>query len=98
RGGVVIDEYCRSSDPDIFAIGEVASWQGASFGLVAPGYDMARVCALHLAGSEGTVFEGKNPSTKLKLLGVDVGSIGDAHGRTPDSVACVFEDSLAGTY
>lgn len=99
RGGVVIDEYCRSSDTDIYAIGEVASWQGATFGLVAPGYDMARVCAAQLAGhADGPVFGGKNPSTKLKLLGVDVGSIGDAHGRSADSVSCVFEDSLNGTY
>lgn len=98
RGGIVIDAHCRSSDPAVYAIGEVASWQGATFGLVAPGYDMARVCAAHLLGRDNPVFQGSLPSTKLKLLGVDVGSIGDAHGRTPDSVSCVFEDTLAGTY
>ncbi|MGB3275472.1 MAG: nitrite reductase large subunit NirB [Castellaniella sp.] len=98
RGGVVIDEHCRSSDLDVYAIGEVASWQGNTFGLVAPGYEMARVCAAHLLGRDTPVFQGSLPGTKLKLLGVDVGSIGDAHGRAPDSVSCVFEDTLAGTY
>ncbi|MGX5659490.1 nitrite reductase large subunit NirB [Castellaniella ginsengisoli] len=98
RGGVVIDEHCRSSDPAVYVIGEVASWQDGTFGLVAPGYEMARVCAAHLLGRDTPVFQGSLPSTKLKLLGVDVGSIGDAHGRAPDSVSCVFEDTLAGTY
>src|SRR5690606_6454872 len=98
RGGIVIDAHCRSSDPDVYAIGEVASWQGGTFGLVAPGYEMARACAAHLLGRDAPVFQGLLPGTKLKLLGVEVGSIGDAHGRAPGSVSCVFEDTLAGTY
>lgn len=98
RGGIVIDEHCRTSDPDVYAIGEVASWHGGTFGLVAPGYEMARVCAAHLTGQDTPVFQGTLPGTKLKLLGVDVASIGDAQGRTPDSVSCVFEDTLAGVY
>jgi nitrite reductase (NADH) large subunit len=98
RGGIVIDAGCGTSDPDIYAIGEVASWQGSTFGLVAPGYDMARVCAARLAGDEDAEFKGADPSTKLKLLGVDVASIGDAHARTQDSISCVFEDALNGVY
>ncbi|HAF90635.1 MAG TPA: nitrite reductase (NAD(P)H), partial [Pseudomonas sp.] len=42
RGGVVVDNDCRTSDPAIFAIGECAAWNGSVFGLVAPGYTMAR--------------------------------------------------------
>ncbi|MGD8177166.1 nitrite reductase large subunit NirB [Marinimicrobium sp. ARAG 43.8] len=98
RGGVVINDACQTSDPDIFAIGEVALWQSRIFGLVAPGYDMARVCAARLIGDETRQFAGADMSTKLKLLGVEVGSIGDAHGRTPGSVSCVFEDGVAGVY
>lgn len=98
RGGAVIGEHCQTSDPNVYAIGEVASWQGGTFGLVAPGYDMARVCAAHLTGATDPVFAGASPSTKLKLLGVDVASIGDAYGKSPDSVSCVFEDDLAGVY
>src|SRR5690606_4701819 len=69
RGGVVIDEHCQTSDPDVYGIGEVASWQGATFGLVARGYDMARVCAAHLTGAVDSMFQGASPATKLKLLG-----------------------------
>ncbi|WP_373319126.1 FAD-dependent oxidoreductase, partial [Gluconobacter kondonii] len=72
RGGIVIDQSCRTSDPAIFAIGECASWQGQVFGLVAPGYAMARTVASVLAGEEAA-FTGADMSTKLKLQGVDVG-------------------------
>ncbi len=48
RGGIVIDNDCRTSDPDIFAIGECALWNGKLYGLVAPGYQMANVCAARL--------------------------------------------------
>ncbi|WP_241622814.1 nitrite reductase large subunit NirB [Rosenbergiella australiborealis] len=84
RGGIVIDDQCRTSDPAIFAIGECALWKGQIFGLVAPGYQMARTLAQTLSGSE-VAFNGADMSTKLKLLGVEVASIGDAHGRTPGS-------------
>ncbi|WP_446027523.1 nitrite reductase large subunit NirB [Lelliottia amnigena] len=82
RGGICIDHHCRTSDEDVFAIGECALWDGKIFGLVAPGYQMARVAAAQLAGEEHA-FAGADMSTKLKLLGVDVASFGDAHGRTP---------------
>lgn len=82
RGGVCIDNHCLTSDADVFAIGECALWDGRVFGLVAPGYQMARVAAAQLAG-EDAAFSGADMSTKLKLLGVDVASFGDAQGRTP---------------
>ncbi len=81
RGGIVIDDHCQTSDASIFAIGECALWQGQIFGLVAPGYRMARTVADTLAQRD-TPFTGADMSTKLKLLGVDVASIGDAHGCT----------------
>ncbi|KQP22633.1 nitrite reductase large subunit NirB [Pseudorhodoferax sp. Leaf267] len=83
RGGVAIDSACRTSDHDIYAIGECASWNEQVFGLVAPGYDMARVAARHIAGDMDAAFVGADMSTKLKLMGVDVASIGDAQARTP---------------
>ncbi|QHF29821.1 nitrite reductase large subunit NirB [Pseudomonas sp. R32] len=98
RGGVVIDSACRSSDPRIFAIGECASWNGSVFGLVAPGYSMARNVAAALAGEDAGNFTGADMSTKLKLLGVDVGSIGDAHGATPGARSYRFIDEAASAY
>jgi len=93
RGGIAIDSHCRTSNPDVYAIGECAAWQGRTFGLVAPGYQMAEVAARHLLG-EDVRFLGADMSTKLKLMGVDVASIGDAHGVTPDSRSFVYTDDV----
>ncbi|MGM0783732.1 MAG: nitrite reductase large subunit NirB [Pseudomonadota bacterium] len=98
RGGVVIDDRCLTSDPSILAIGEVALWQGSIFGLVAPGYQMAKAAAATLVEGDET-FRGADMSTKLKLLGVDVGSIGDAHGdRTPGARMFRYLDPLKQQY
>ena len=97
RGGIAIDERCLTSDPLIYAIGECALWNGQLFGLVAPGYDMARTAARHLVGTE-CGFAGADMSTKLKLMGVDVASIGDAHGATPGSRSYQFLDERRQTY
>jgi len=104
RGGVVIDDFCRTSDRNVYAIGECASWQEQVFGLVAPGYDMARVAARHIAseaglmGVEATRFAGADMSTKLKLMGVDVASIGDAHGKTKDCRSYQYVDERKQVY
>lgn len=98
RGGVAIDSQCKTSDPRIFAIGECASWNGSVFGLVAPGYAMARNLAARLLGETADDFTGADMSTKLKLLGVDVGSIGDAHGATPGSRSYRFSDEANSAY
>lgn len=97
RGGIVIDNTCRTSDASIFAIGECALWQERIFGLVAPGYDMAKVVAAQLIGEENT-FLGADMSTKLKLMGVDVGSIGDAHAATPGARSYTWIDEPNGIY
>ena len=97
RGGIVVDESCRTSDPGIFAIGECALAAGRVWGLVAPGYDMARAVADQLLGGEGT-FEGADLSTKLKLMGVDVASFGDAFGATPGALSMTLSDPVTNTY
>jgi nitrite reductase (NADH) large subunit len=97
RGGIAIDDACVTSDPDVYAIGECAAWNGQTFGLVAPGYDMARTVARSLLGQQGT-FGGADMSTKLKLMGVDVASIGDAHGAAPGSRSFQFTDERKQVY
>ncbi len=97
RGGVSIDAQCRTSAADVYAIGECASWDGRVFGLVAPGYAMARVVAAQLGGGEAR-FEGAELSTKLKLLGVDVASFGDAFADTPGARSIVLRDDVSGVY
>lgn len=97
RGGVLIDDRCLTADADIYAIGECAAWQNRIYGLVAPGYKMAQVACDHLLGKENA-FTGADMSAKLKLLGVDVGGIGDAHGRTPGARSYVYLDESKEVY
>jgi nitrite reductase (NADH) large subunit len=97
RGGVAIDNQCVTSDPDIFAIGECAAWNGQVYGLVAPGYDMARTAARVLVGEAGE-FAGADMSTKLKLMGVDVASIGDPHATAPGARSYHFSDERKQVY
>jgi len=91
RGGITINNHCQTSDPDIYAIGECALWNNRIFGLVAPGNQMAAVAADHLSGVENA-FTGADMSTKLKLLGVEVASICDAHGNTRGARCYSFID------
>jgi len=97
RGGVVVDERCRTSDPAIFAVGECALAHGRIFGLVSPGYQMARVAAATICGGEA-VFAGGDTPTKLKLLGVDVASFGDAHARSPGAATISFTDAVTAVH
>jgi nitrite reductase (NADH) large subunit len=97
RGGVAVGPDCVTSDPDIYAIGECACVDGAVYGLVAPGNEMAEVVADRLLGGQAR-FTGGDLSTKLKLLGVDVASFGDAHARTEGALEVVVNDAVAGTY
>ncbi|WP_370978846.1 nitrite reductase large subunit NirB [Agaribacterium sp. ZY112] len=97
RGGIVIDNNCLTSAEDVYAIGECALWDGKIFGLVAPGYQMAKVALSHITGGDEQ-FEGADMSTKLKLLGVDVASVGDAHGRTPGCKSYVYQDGVSEVY
>ena len=98
RGGVAVDSACRSAgDPHVWAVGEVAALDGQVFGLVAPGYAMAETVADRLLGGPAT-FPGADLSTKLKLLGVDVASFGDAHARTPGALSVVLNDPVRQTY
>ncbi|KQW52141.1 MULTISPECIES: nitrite reductase large subunit NirB [unclassified Roseateles] len=98
RGGVVIDDHCRTSDRNVYAIGEVAAWNEMTYGLVAPGYEMARVAARHITGDADAAFPGADLSTKLKLMGVDVASIGDAHGKTANCRSYQFVDERKQVY
>ncbi|MPZ82843.1 MAG: nitrite reductase large subunit [Actinophytocola sp.] len=97
RGGILVDDACRTSDPDVFAVGECACVHGRVYGLVAPGNAMAEVVADRLLGGDA-MFAAADTSTKLKLLGVDVGSFGDAHGRTEGALEVVLNDAVAGSY
>lgn len=104
RGGFAVDDLMQTSAPGVFAIGECASWQDKIFGLVAPGYQMARIAAdtlRHLSHASSqplpAPFTGADMSTKLKLLGIDVGAVGNSRGND-DSPFVEFNDAVAGVY
>ncbi|MDR3697214.1 nitrite reductase large subunit NirB [Mucilaginibacter sp.] len=97
RGGIVVNEKMQTNDSCIFAIGECALYEGMIYGLVAPGYEMAEIVVNQLTNGDKS-FYGYDMSTKLKLIGVDVASFGDAFITEPDCRTIVFEDTHKGIY
>ncbi len=97
RGGVLTDLSCQTSDPDIYAVGEVAAIEGRCYGLVGPGYTSAEVVVDRLLGGAAE-FPEADMSTKLKLLGVDVASFGDAMGATENCLEVAINDAVNQTY
>jgi nitrite reductase (NADH) large subunit len=98
KGGVLVDNQLRTNDESIFAIGEVAVHNNMIYGLVAPGYEMADIVVKQIAGEASRQFTGFDMSTKLKLIGVDVGSFGDPFGETAGCVPIAFQDKRNGVY
>ena len=100
RGGILADEYLRTSAPDVFVIGEAALYREMIYGLVAPGYDMARVAlgAIMADADGGCMPEAIDLSTKLKLIGTDVASFGDCFPPAESSRSIVYHDEHAGIY
>jgi nitrite reductase (NADH) large subunit len=97
RGGILTDRACRTADPHIYAIGDCAAPDGRGYGLVAPAYAMADTVAAQLLGGQASLPDA-DTATKLKLLGVDVASFGDAHARTAGALSVVVSNPAAGTY
>lgn len=98
RGGIVVNDLLQTDDTNIFAIGECALHKGMIYGLVAPGYEMADVVINQLIGENNKTFESYDMSTKLKLIGVDVASFGNALCENETHKPIVFEDRHAGIY
>ncbi|MCW8916964.1 MAG: nitrite reductase large subunit NirB [Magnetovibrio sp.] len=95
--GVKIDDQMKTSNPDIFAVGECVEHRGMTYGLVAPLYEMGKVLAEHLVSSDVVAYEGSVTSTKLKVTGVDVFSAGDFSGGD-GAEDIVFRDATRGVY
>ena len=98
RGGIVVDDRLQTSDPNIYAIGEVASHSGMVYGLIAPGWEMAEIAANQLCGDSDALFQGTDLSTKLKLMGVDVASFGDYELPADQTIPLTVNDPFAGIY
>ncbi len=97
KRGIVVDDGMRTSDPDVFAVGECAEAQGQVFGLVAPLYDMAAVVAAQLSGDSTSAFSPTAVATKLKVTGINLFSAGDfADGQDREEI--VLRDAARGVY
>jgi len=99
---IKVDAHLRTSDPDIYAVGECVEFDGVVHGLVGPGYEQAVSAARHIAGEKGrsAQYGGSTPATKLKLVGVDVFSMGDVEqlDQRRDIRSVCYHDADAGIY
>ncbi len=93
--GIVVDDTMQTYDPRIYAVGECVSHRGKAYGLVAPLFDMAKVCANHLAMMGIGRYTGSFTATKLKVTGVDLFSAGNFEG---EGEAIVLNDAAGGVY
>jgi nitrite reductase (NADH) large subunit len=98
RGGIVVNNKMQTSDPNIFAIGEVALYNQMIYGLVAPGYEMADVAAEQILKGDKTMRETIDMSTQLKLIGVEVASFGDPFIENENVTAIVYENKFSSIY
>jgi NAD(P)H-dependent nitrite reductase large subunit/NAD(P)H-dependent nitrite reductase small subunit len=95
--GVIVDDSMQTFDPSIYAVGECVQHRNLTYGLVAPLWDQARVCAIHLAEVGVSYYRGSLISTQLKVTGIDLFSAGDFVGG-PNSEALVMKDAKRGIY
>ncbi|MBU2060365.1 MAG: nitrite reductase large subunit NirB [Bacteroidetes bacterium] len=98
RGGITVNNKMQTSDPFIYAIGEVALYNQMIYGLVAPGYEMADVAAEQIMQGDKTMRESIDMSTQLKLIDVEVASFGDPFLENDNVTAIVFENKFSGIY
>lgn len=95
--GIVVNDSLQTYDPRVYAVGECASHRGVAYGLVAPLFEQARVCANHLATFGIGIYRGSTVSTKLKVTGIDLFSAGDFMGGD-SAEEIVLSDPGAGLY
>jgi nitrite reductase (NADH) large subunit len=95
--GILVDDTLQSFDPAIYAVGECVQHRDSTYGLVAPLWEQARVCAAHLAERGVRRYSGSQPATQLKVSGVNVFSAGDCRDGD-DSESLVLRDASRGVY
>ncbi|VAX12203.1 Nitrite reductase [NAD(P)H] large subunit [hydrothermal vent metagenome] len=95
--GIVVNDTMQTFDPRVYSVGECVQHRGLTYGLVAPLFEMAKVCANHLAEYGIGRYEGSVTSTKLKVTGIDLFSAGDFTG-SEHTDELVFQDASRGVY
>ncbi|MEO6079025.1 MAG: nitrite reductase small subunit NirD [Steroidobacteraceae bacterium] len=95
--GILVDDTLQTFDPAIYAVGECVQHRGATYGLVAPLWEQARVCAAHLAERGVTRYRGSSPASQLKVSGIDLFSAGQ-HASNDGTDSIRYADRAAGVY
>jgi NAD(P)H-dependent nitrite reductase small subunit len=95
--GILVDDTLQTFDPAIYAVGECVQHRGATYGLVAPLWEQARVCAAHLAERGIPRYRGSSPASQLKVSGIELFSAGE-HARSAGAESIRFADRAAGIY
>jgi len=95
--GIIVDDTLQTYDPSIYAVGECVQHRNSTFGLVAPLWEQARVCAAHLAEIGVARYTSSAPPTQLKVTGIDLFSVGDCNGGAR-SESLVYSDAKRGVY
>ncbi|QAU35582.1 nitrite reductase large subunit NirB [Janthinobacterium sp. 17J80-10] len=95
--GIVVNDTMQTFDPRIYAVGECVNHRGTAYGLVAPLFEMAKVCANHLANFGIGRYQGSVTSTKLKVTGIDLFSAGDFMGGE-GTEEIILSDPIGGVY
>lgn len=95
--GIVVDDAMQTYDPRIYAVGECVNHRGVAYGLVAPLFEQAKVCANHLALMGIGSYKGSVLSTRLKVTGIELFSVGDFLGNA-DTEEIVLSDPAGGVY
>ncbi|MCO2081448.1 NAD(P)/FAD-dependent oxidoreductase [Pseudomonas aeruginosa] len=95
--GILVNDTLQTYDPRIYAVGECANHRGIAYGLVAPLFEQAKVCANHLAHLGYARYQGSVTSTKLKVTGIDLFSAGDFIGGE-GSETITLSDPIGGVY
>ncbi len=96
--GIVVNDHMETSNPDIFAVGECVEHRGKIYGLVAPLYDQGKVLAATITGNKGPLYTGSTSAAKLKVMGVDVFSAGEAQASGAEYETVAYQDDAAGVY
>lgn len=95
--GIVVNDTLQTYDPRVYAVGECVNHRGVVYGLVAPLFEMAKVCANHLAHFGIGRYQGSVTSTKLKVTGIDLFSAGEFMSH-PDHEEIILSDPIGGVY
>lgn len=96
--GIVVSDTMQTFDPRVYAVGECANHRGIAYGLVAPLFEQAKVCASHLAQLGIGTYQGSVTSTKLKVTGIDLFSAGNFMGGSEDIEEITLNDPFGGVY